>query len=174
MGLALLQTGISAVPCNELEPDVAFTVVEESRFESKNEAHVSQHRQWWTVLMILAALTLEGPISQAASGSEDARDVVKRGTMEVGVATGFWQATTLLGDARSQNRSAAFVLPRDSLSRTRSGPDGGGAMSKCSRSHYSPGLLNPLRQRRPEGRWSSNITSCRLDGGCPSGMPEPG
>ena len=112
MELALLQAEIGAVPCNELEPDVAFTVVEESQFESKNEAHVSQHRQWWTVLMILAALTLEGPISQEASGSEDARDVVKRGTMEVGVATGFWQATTLLGDARSQNRSAAFVLPR--------------------------------------------------------------
>jgi len=32
--------------------------------------------------------------------------------MEVGAAAGFWQATTLLGNGRSENRSAAFVLPR--------------------------------------------------------------
>lgn len=87
-------------------------VVYERQLGSKNEADVSQRRQWWTVLMILAALTLESPISVAVSGSEDARDVVKRGTMEVGVATGFWQATTLLGNGRSENRSAALVLPR--------------------------------------------------------------
>lgn len=87
-------------------------VVYKRQLGPKNEAPVCRHRQWWTVLIVLAALTLERPVSVAASGSEDAGDVVKRGTMEVGVAAGFWQATTLLGNGRSENRSAALVLPR--------------------------------------------------------------
>ncbi len=73
---------------------------------------MSQHRQWRTVLIILVALTLTSPMSMVIAGSEDARHVAKRGTMEVGMAAGFWQATTLLGNGRSQNRSAAMVLPR--------------------------------------------------------------
>jgi lipid A 3-O-deacylase len=73
---------------------------------------VSQHRQWRPVLMILVALTLTSPVSMVIAGSDDARHVAKRGTMEVGMAAGFWQATTLLGNGRSQNRSAAMVLPR--------------------------------------------------------------
>ena len=44
--------------------------------------------------------------------AEDARDVVKQGTVELGLAAGFWQATTAVGDAPSANRSAVFVLPR--------------------------------------------------------------
>ena len=87
-------------------------------------------------LTILAALTLESPISVAISGSPDARDVVKRGTMEVGVATGFWQATTLW--AMPGHR---IVVPRSffrawgSLSPSPSEPSGGEAMSKCWRNH---------------------------------------
>jgi lipid A 3-O-deacylase len=100
------------MPGRELDSDIPVAIVAASRFEPKIEADVSQHHQGWTVLIILAALTLQSPISVAALESPDARDVVKRGTMEVGVATGFWQATTLLGNGRSQNRSAAFVLPR--------------------------------------------------------------
>ena len=87
-------------------------VIYEGQLSPKHETPVCRHRQWWTVLIVLAAFTLESPVSVAASGSYDARDVVKRGTMEVGVAAGFWQATTLLGNGRSENRSAAFVLPR--------------------------------------------------------------
>lgn len=79
---------------------------------TKHEARVCRYRKWWTVLIVLAALTLESPVGVSASGPNDAGDVVKRGTMEVGVATGFWQATTLLGNGRSENRSAALVLPR--------------------------------------------------------------
>jgi lipid A 3-O-deacylase len=112
MGLAVPQTEMGAIPSNEPDPEIPFAIIDESPLKPKNEAPVFQHRQWWTILMIVAALTLESPISVAASGSEDARDVVKRGTMEVGAATGFWQATTLLGNGRSENRSAAFVLPR--------------------------------------------------------------
>lgn len=44
--------------------------------------------------------------------SDDAHDIVKQGTMEVGLATGFWMATTVVGDAPSANRTAVFVLPR--------------------------------------------------------------
>lgn len=87
-------------------------VVYEGQFSTTRGAPVCRYRQWWTGLIVLAALMLESPVSVAASGSEDAGDVVKRGTIEIGMAAGFWQATTLLGDARSQNRSAAFVLPR--------------------------------------------------------------
>lgn len=47
-----------------------------------------------------------------SSSSEEARDVVKKGTIEVGLAGGIWQATTIVGDAPSANRNAVFVLPR--------------------------------------------------------------
>ena len=79
---------------------------------AKHQAPVCRYRKWWTALIVLTVLTLESPVRVYASGSIDAGDVVKRGTMEVGVAAGFWQATTLLGNGRSENRSAAFILPR--------------------------------------------------------------
>ena len=79
---------------------------------AKRQAPVCRYRKWWTALIVLTVLTLESPDRVYASGSIDAGDVVKRGAMEVGVAAGFWQATTLLGNGRSENRSAAFVLPR--------------------------------------------------------------
>ena len=47
-----------------------------------------------------------------SNSSEEARDVVKKGTIEVGLAGGIWQATTIVGDAPSANRNAVFVLPR--------------------------------------------------------------
>ena len=47
-----------------------------------------------------------------SSSSEEARDLVKKGTIEVGLAGGIWQATTIVGDAPSANRNAVFVLPR--------------------------------------------------------------
>ncbi|TLY30728.1 MAG: acyloxyacyl hydrolase [Nitrospirae bacterium] len=74
---------------------------------------MSWHGPFGKVLMLLLCLTVWSPTSLAVSASsEDARDVVKRGTMEVGVATGFWQATTVVGSGPSANRSAVFVLPR--------------------------------------------------------------
>ena len=49
----------------------------------------------------------------AAEGSSfEARDVMTRGTVEVGLAAGFAQPTTAIGNAQSANRSAVFVLPR--------------------------------------------------------------
>jgi hypothetical protein len=90
----------------------AMPVIYEGQLGPKHETPMCRHRQWWTVLIVLAALTLESPFSVAISEAQNAGDVVKRGTMEVGMAAGFWQATTLLGNGRSQNRSAAMVLPR--------------------------------------------------------------
>lgn len=37
---------------------------------------------------------------------------LKRGTIELGLQSGYWQATTAIGDAQSANRSALFVLPQ--------------------------------------------------------------
>ena len=41
--------------------------------------------------------------------------MVKQGTMEFGVVSGFWQATTSVWHAQSTNRSAASVPPRSGL-----------------------------------------------------------
>lgn len=66
--------------------------------------------------MLIVGLTPWGPMGVAVSGaSENARDVVKRGTIEAGVAAGFWQGTTLVGHGLSANRSAALVLSRVGL-----------------------------------------------------------
>ena len=48
----------------------------------------------------------------AERSSFEARDVMTRGTVEVGAAVGFAQATTAIGNAQSANRSAVFVMPR--------------------------------------------------------------
>ena len=42
----------------------------------------------------------------------EARDVVKRGAIELGGALGYAQATTAIGAGTSTNRAAVFVLPR--------------------------------------------------------------
>ncbi len=47
-----------------------------------------------------------------AQSTFEARDAVKKGTTEIGVVAGFAQATTVIGNAQSANRSAVFVLPR--------------------------------------------------------------
>ncbi len=99
------------MPVNEAGPNMTFAVDYESHLERKNEAYVSQYPLWWTVVIILT-VTLEGPINGAISRAQDAGDAVKRRTMEVGAVTGFWQATTALGDGPSADRSAVFILPR--------------------------------------------------------------
>lgn len=44
--------------------------------------------------------------------SFEARDVMKKGALELGGAVGYAQATTAIGAAQSANRSAVFVMPR--------------------------------------------------------------
>ena len=44
--------------------------------------------------------------------SFDAREVMRKGTFELGGAVGYAQGTTAIGAAESANRSAVFVMPR--------------------------------------------------------------
>jgi lipid A 3-O-deacylase len=72
---------------------------------------------WWCrlrrFLFLLVSIAFWNLTNVSVSStSEDARDVVKKGTTEVGLAGGFWQATTVIGDAPSANRNAVFILPR--------------------------------------------------------------
>ena len=67
-------------------------------------------RRFLFLLVSIAFLNLTNV--SVSSSSEDARDVVKRGTIEVGLAAGYWQATTAVGDALSANRSGVFIMPR--------------------------------------------------------------
>jgi lipid A 3-O-deacylase len=72
-----------------------------------------RHGWWANVLVLFVTIAPWSLANVDVSGaSDDARDIVKQGTMEVGLATGFWMATTVVGDAPSANRTAVFVLPR--------------------------------------------------------------
>lgn len=71
-------------------------------------------RIWAVVTVVGLSLAIDTSLA-VPGGSNDARDVVKQGTMEFGVVSGFWQATTAVGHAQSANRSAALVLPRVGL-----------------------------------------------------------
>lgn len=60
-----------------------------------------------TIVMLWAS----GSVASAQSSFE-ARDVMPRGTMELGGAVGYAQGTTAIGNGFSSNRSAVFVMPR--------------------------------------------------------------
>lgn len=61
--------------------------------------------------VMIMMLWIDGTVA-AAESSFEARDVVRRGTIEAGGVVGFAQATTAIGAGTSANRSAVFVLPR--------------------------------------------------------------
>ena len=50
--------------------------------------------------------------SMASYGEVPAENVIKRGTIELGLQTGYWQAFTGIGNGLSPNRSAVYVLPQ--------------------------------------------------------------
>lgn len=80
------------------------------------ERPLGQHRRHIAAFITASVLTIvmlwiNGGVAVAES-SFAARDVVKRGTMELGGAVGYAQATTAVGAGTSANRAAAFVLPR--------------------------------------------------------------
>jgi len=50
--------------------------------------------------------------AESAAPSLDARELLKRGTIEVGAAAGYWQAVSAPFHAYSANRSAVFIMPR--------------------------------------------------------------
>ena len=70
------------------------------------KACLKQRVLFFTVFSIAA-------LSSTASYAEiQARDIIKSGTIELGLQTGYWQAFTGLGNSTSSNRSAVYVLPQ--------------------------------------------------------------
>jgi hypothetical protein len=70
----------------------------------------SSVRRVFIILICIAVISSVGvPVS---TSSETDGYSAKKGTIEIGMMAGFWQATTAVGDASSANRSAVFVLPR--------------------------------------------------------------
>lgn len=67
------------------------------------------HSLWFLLLVLTLVLPSSG---EGGTMAPEAREVVRRGTVETGLLTGFWQATTLIGDAESANRSAVYFLPQ--------------------------------------------------------------
>ena len=65
---------------------------------------------------LLACGMLFNPLSlwggEFTSRPPDAREILKSGTVELGIVGGFWQGVEFLNHAPSTNRSAAIVLPR--------------------------------------------------------------
>lgn len=67
----------------------------------------------WATAGLLLGLLLIPAVCWSASDSPptDARHLLTRGKIEVGVSSGFWQGVKIFGSP-SANRSAVFVLPR--------------------------------------------------------------
>jgi len=65
----------------------------------------------FALIVLGAMLWIDGGVATAES-SFAARDVVKKGAIELGGAVGYAQATTAIGAGPSANRSAVFVMPR--------------------------------------------------------------
>jgi len=82
-------------------------------YRSNHQEIVEYRPRRFLVILGIAAVTALSLPNQAASEPDAYR--VSKGTIEIGVMTGFWQATTVVGDAPSANRSAIFVLPRVGL-----------------------------------------------------------
>lgn len=61
--------------------------------------------------LVLVMLWVEGGIA-AAQSSFEARNVLTKGTVELGGALGYAQGTIVVGNGPSANRSAVFVMPR--------------------------------------------------------------
>lgn len=65
----------------------------------------------WLSTLVTVVLWVEGG-GAVAQSSFDARDVLTKGTVELGGALGYAQGTTVVGNGPSANRSAVFVMPR--------------------------------------------------------------
>lgn len=67
---------------------------------------------WHRGLAILLVLGTLGSIPAPSLAAVEAQNVIKFGTIELGLQSGYWHAFTGLGNANSSNRSAVFVLPQ--------------------------------------------------------------
>ena len=62
-----------------------------------------------TLVIVVLWIESSGAIAQS---SFEARNVMTKGTVELGGALGYAQGTTVVGNGPSANRSAVFVMPR--------------------------------------------------------------
>lgn len=80
------------------------------------ERPIGQHRRHIAVFVTASVLTIvmlwiDGS-GAAAQSTIEARNVMTKGTVELGGAVGYAQGTTAIGNGASSNRSAVFVMPR--------------------------------------------------------------
>lgn len=65
----------------------------------------------WLSTLVIVGVWVEGS-GAVAQSSFEARNVMTKGTIELGGAVGYAQGTTVVGNGPSSNRSAVFVMPR--------------------------------------------------------------
>lgn len=115
VGLLASVAFLSLSQAEERPPAPAFTLPNMQGQPISSEGYVNAMlvSSLGPALMLLAVFILSPDSSYGDSGSTafQARDVVKRGTLEVGVLTGYHQAQAVL-TSDSGNRSAVHVLPR--------------------------------------------------------------
>lgn len=83
------------------------------------EATIWLGRGFWNCLIrtvsVLVCGMLLNPLfswGELTSPPGDAREILKSGTVELGIAGGFWQAVEFVNHPPSTDRSAVFVLPK--------------------------------------------------------------
>lgn len=69
---------------------------------------------WSVALLLMASIGMVPPPCWAEPEApvSEARQLLKRGTIEIGAAAGYWQAVSAPFHAYSANRSGVFVMPR--------------------------------------------------------------
>jgi hypothetical protein len=65
-----------------------------------------------SALVCVIFLTPHSSWGESTPPPDDAREILKSGTVELGIAGGFWQAVEFVNHPPSTDRSAVFVLPK--------------------------------------------------------------
>lgn len=82
------------------------------------KASIRLGRGFWNCLCLTVSMlvcTILNPLSlwaESTSPPDYAREILKSGTVELGLAGGFWQAVDFVNNPPSTDRSAVFVLPK--------------------------------------------------------------
>ena len=76
------------------------------------KAPPSLHLAFVSWMCLLVGVWLLILLPDPSRAEVQARHIIKNGTIELGLQSGYWQAFTGLGNASSSNRSAIFVLPQ--------------------------------------------------------------
>lgn len=71
-----------------------------------------RHRFAVPLILVFTGFSFSLCWGESSSSPLDARELLKRGTVEAGAAVGYWQAVSAPFHAYSANRSAVFVMPR--------------------------------------------------------------